>query len=78
MPADFMRALEFRLRETNDHQQEHIGGLKDFINHTNVIGNVIAAASSQKNSFEPLPFANYSLFEESYGKLCTFCTFLLI
>jgi len=54
------------MAETNDHQQEHIGGLKDFINHTNVIGNVIAAASSQKNSFEPLPFANYSLFDESY------------
>jgi hypothetical protein len=60
------------MAETNNHHQERIGGLKDFINHTNVIGNVIAAASSQKNSFEPLPFANYSLFEETYGKFCVF------
>lgn len=44
------------------------GGIKDFIAQTNMIGNVIAAAASQKNSFEPLPFANYSLFEETYSE----------
>jgi hypothetical protein len=33
-----------------------------------VIGNVVAAvASSQKTTFEPLPFTNYSLFEERQG-----------
>ena len=42
------------------------GGIKDFIAHTNLIGNVIAAAASQKNTFEPLPFSNYSLFDEIY------------
>ena len=45
-----------------------IGGIKDFIAQTNVIGNVIAAAASQINSFEPLPFPNYDLFEEKHGK----------
>lgn len=44
------------------------GGIKDFIAQTNMIGNVIAAAASQKNSFEPLPFPNSSLFHEAYGK----------
>jgi hypothetical protein len=42
------------------------GGIKDFIAQTNVIGNVITAAITQKNSFEPLPFTDYSLFEENY------------
>ena len=32
-----------------------------------LVGNVIAAAASQKNSSEPLPFTDYSLFEEVYG-----------
>jgi hypothetical protein len=32
-----------------------------------MIGNVIAAAASQKNSSEPLPFTDYSLFDETYG-----------
>ncbi|CAF0825220.1 unnamed protein product [Brachionus calyciflorus] len=44
------------------------GGLFDFIQQTNVIGNVIAAAATQKNSFEPLPFSNSSLFEENYDE----------
>ena len=44
------------------------GGVKDFIAQTNIIGNVIAAAASQKNSFEPLPFTDYSLFKETYSK----------
>ena len=51
------------------------GGIKDFIAQTNLIGNVIAAAASQKNSFEPLPFSNYSLFDENYGKLIKLCLF---
>ena len=46
------------------------GGIKDFIAQTNLIGNVIAAAASQKNSFEPLPYTDYALFEENYGELC--------
>lgn len=44
------------------------GGIKDFIAQTNIIGNVIAAAASQKNSFEPLPYTDYALFEENYGE----------
>lgn len=44
------------------------GGIKEFIAQTTMIGNVIAAAASQKNSSEPLPFTDYSLFEETYGK----------
>ncbi len=52
----------------NDDGEVRTGGIKDFIAHTNMIGNVIAAAASQKNSFEPLPFSNSSLFEDSYGK----------
>jgi hypothetical protein len=44
------------------------GGIKDFIAHTSLIGNVIAAAAHQKSSFEPLPFPDYHLFEENYGK----------
>jgi hypothetical protein len=43
------------------------GGIKDFIAQTNMIGNVIAAAANQKNSSEPLPFTDYSLFEENYS-----------
>jgi len=41
-------------------------------NFLNLKGNVIAAAASQKNSSEPLPFTDYSLFEETYdrNKLC--------
>ena len=45
-------------------------GVKDLIAQSNIIGNVITAATSQNNyldSFEPLPFPNYSLFEENYG-----------
>lgn len=48
------------------------GGIKDFIAHTNMIGNVIAAAASQKNSYEPLPFPNYSLFDEDYGNFWSY------
>jgi hypothetical protein len=44
------------------------GGIKDFIAQTSLIGNVIAAAAAHKNSFEPLPFPNYSLFDENHGK----------
>jgi hypothetical protein len=51
----------------NDDGEVRTGGIKDFIAHTNMIGNVIAAAASQKNSFEPLPFSNSSLFEDNYG-----------
>ena len=51
----------------NNTAETRTGGIKDFIAQTNVIGNVIAAAASQKNTFEPLPFSNYSLFEENYG-----------
>lgn len=47
-------------------------GIKDFITQTNLIGNVISAASSPNNSYEPLPFTNYSLFEENYGKLSSY------
>ena len=44
--------------------------LKDFIVHTNMIGNVIAAAALQKgsSSYEPLPFLNYGLFKDNYSK----------
>ena len=45
----------------------HSGGIKALIAQTNVIGNVIAAAASEKNSFEPLPFCNYSLFDDNNG-----------
>lgn len=47
--------------------QSRSGGIKDFIAQTNMIGNVIAAAASQKNTFEPLPFPNMSLFDETYS-----------
>ena len=47
----------------------HSGGIKALIAQTNVIGNVIAAAASEKNSFEPLPFCNYSLFDDNNGIL---------
>lgn len=43
--------------------------LKDFIVHSNMIGNVIAAAALQKGSFEPLPFLNYGLFKDNYSTL---------
>lgn len=56
-------------KENRNSQNSRPGGLFDFIEQTNVIGNVIAAAASQKNSFEPLPFLNMSLFDENYGKL---------
>ena len=52
----------------NNNQTNRPGGLFDFIEQTNIIGNVIAAAATQKNSFEPLPFSNSSLFDENYGK----------
>lgn len=50
-----------------DARSERIGGIQEFIAQTNLIGNVIAAAASQKNTFEPLPFPNYSLFDENLG-----------
>jgi hypothetical protein len=48
-------------------EQIRPGGIKEFIAQTTMIGNVIAAAASQKNSSEPLPFTDYSLFDETYG-----------
>jgi hypothetical protein len=42
-------------------------GIKAFIAQTAMLSNVIAAAASQKNSSEPLPFTDTSLFEETYG-----------
>ena len=51
------------------------GGIKEFIAHTTMFGNVIAAAASQKNSSEPLPFTDYSLFEENYGNFILFIFF---
>lgn len=53
-------------------EESRSGGIKDFIAQTNMIGNVIAAAASQKNSYEPLPFADTSLFEETYSNLLIF------
>lgn len=53
---------------SNNSEQVRPGGIKEFIAQTTMIGNVIAAAASQKNSSEPLPFTDYSLFEETYGK----------
>jgi hypothetical protein len=43
------------------------GGIHEFIKQTTLIGNVITAAGSTKNSSEPLPFTDRSLFEEIYG-----------
>ncbi len=51
---------------SQQYQQIQPGGIKEFIAQTTMIGNVIAAAASQKNSSEPLPFTDYSLFEETY------------
>ncbi len=45
------------------------GGIRDFIGATGAIGNVIIGATSQKDSFVPLPFTDTSLFEENYGAL---------
>jgi phospholipase D1/2 len=42
------------------------GGIQELVAQSNVIGNVITAALSQKNSFEPLPFTDYSSFNETY------------
>jgi hypothetical protein len=52
----------------NNNNRPTSGGLKDFIANTSLIGNVIAAAAHNKSSSEPLPFPNYSLFEENDGK----------
>ncbi len=54
------------LNETTT-SEARMGGIKEFIAQTTMIGNVIAAAASQKNSSEPLPFTDYSQFEETYG-----------
>lgn len=43
------------------------GGIKDFVSQTFMITHVIAAAASQNNVDEPLPFVNYSLFEDNYS-----------
>ena len=64
--------MKMASNNNNDDGEVRFGGIKDFIAHTNMIGNVIAAAASQKNSFEPLPFSNSSLFEDSYGKYSSF------
>lgn len=64
--------MKMASNNNNDDGEVRTGGIKDFIAHTNMIGNVIAAAASQKNSFEPLPFSNSSLFEDSYGKYSSF------
>ncbi len=53
----------------NEETDVRSGGIKALIAQTNVIGNVIAAAASEKNTFEPLPFCNYSLFDDNYGIL---------
>lgn len=44
------------------------GGIKDFIKETNLISNVMAAVVLKDSNFEPLPFTDYSFFEEKYGK----------
>lgn len=41
-------------------------GIIDLIVETNMVGNVIAAVTSQQTSYEPLPIINYSLFDENY------------
>ena len=46
-------------------KSSQFGGIKSLIQHSNVLGNVILA--SETKSFEPLPFSDYSLFEDKYG-----------
>lgn len=49
----------------NPPRTPQFGGIKSLIQHSNVLGNVILA--SENKAVEPLPFSNYSLFDESYG-----------
>lgn len=63
------------LNETTTSEPIRPGGIKEFIAQTTMIGNVIAAAASLKNSSEPLPFTDYSLFEENYGQFIKFKLF---
>jgi hypothetical protein len=49
----------------NPPRTPQFGGIKSLIQHSNVLGNVILA--SENKSVEPLPFSNYSLFDETYG-----------
>ncbi len=42
------------------------GGIYAFVAHTSAIGNVIMR-TAHKESFEPLPFTDYSLFNEEGG-----------
>ena len=67
--------LEIRLEDTtdntNNNRQSSKGakptqGLKDFIAQTANIGNIITSVSTQKT--EPLPFIDYSQFQDTYGK----------
>ena len=53
------------LKSNKINNSEHMGGIKSLIQHSNVLGNVILA--TENKSFEPLPFSNYSMFDESYG-----------
>jgi hypothetical protein len=49
-------------------EQKTPTGIKDFIAHTSNIGNIIIGAASTKNSVEPLPFTDYSKFNEKISK----------
>lgn len=42
------------------------GGIIDFVAHTSAIGHVILGTET-KDSYEPLPFTDYSLFDEDKG-----------
>ncbi len=54
--------------QTTTAEETRSGGIMDLISQTNMIGNVIAAAASQKNPYEALPFLDSTLFQETYRK----------
>lgn len=50
--------------------EQRVGSVRDMIQETLIISGGIAATVFKEKNFEPLPFTDYSMFEESYGKFC--------
>ena len=56
------------MNKENKIRSSYRNGVFDLIAQTSALGDVITAVGTENNSFEPLPYSDYSSFEEIYGK----------